>query len=163
MISEDSATTGNSATAVLSPVAGEVLALAEVPDPVFSAQMVGAGVALRPTSTEGRVGVHSPVAGKILKLHPHAFVVFTDAKAGVLVHIGIDTVKMKGDGFELIAAEGDRVEAGDLILQYDPSAIASAGHSDIIPVVVMDSKPDTVTAQSIGAVVTAGDTLFDLP
>lgn len=154
---------GNSVTTVLSPAAGEVLALAEVPDPVFSAQMVGAGVALRPTSTEDRVGVHAPVAGKILKLHPHAFVVFTDAKAGILVHIGIDTVKMKGDGFELIAAEGDRVEAGDLILKYDPAAIASAGYSDIIPVVVMDSKPDTVTTHSIGAVVTAGDTLFDLP
>lgn len=150
-------------TSVRSPIDGEVIALAVVPDPVFSSQMVGSGVAIRPAPSDKPVEVRSPVAGKILKLHPHAFVVFTDAKAGVLVHIGIDTVKMKGEGFELIAAEGDRVQAGDLIVTYDPAAIAAAGYSDVVPVVVMDTAPDTVESASIGRSVATGEGLFDLP
>lgn len=152
-----------SARAILSPVAGQVISLADVPDPVFSAQMVGSGVALRPAPSDGAVEVRSPVAGTILKLHPHAFVVFTEDKAGVLVHIGIDTVKMKGTGFELVAAEGDRVQAGDLVVTYDPAAIAAAGYSDVVPVVLMDSKPDSVTSASIDNTVAVGDLLFELP
>ncbi|MFI8568889.1 PTS glucose transporter subunit IIA [Rhodococcus sp. NPDC078407] len=148
---------------ILSPVAGRVISLADVPDPVFSSQMVGSGVALRPAATDGRVEVRSPVAGRILKLHPHAFVVFTDDRAGVLVHIGIDTVKMKGEGFELVAAEGDSVLAGDLVVTYDPTSIASAGYSDVVPVVLMDSKPDTITSAHIGTDVSTGDALFELP
>lgn len=153
----------NGSRTILSPVAGQVLSLTDVPDPVFSAQMVGSGVALRPAPSDGPVEVRSPVAGKILKLHPHAFVVFTDDKAGVLVHIGIDTVKLKGEGFALVAAEGDRVQAGDLVVTYDPAAIAAAGYSDVVPVVVMDSKPDSVTSANIGIAVAAGDPLFELP
>nr|WP_296775278.1 glucose PTS transporter subunit IIA [Rhodococcus sp. (in: high G+C Gram-positive bacteria)] len=149
-------------TTVLSPIDGAVLALAEVPDPVFAAQMVGSGVAVRPAVSDVRVEVRSPVAGKILKLHPHAFVVFTAAKQGVLVHIGIDTVKMRGEGFELIAAEGDSVSAGDPILTYDPAAIAAAGYSDIVPVVVMDTAPDSVETTTIGSNVSVGDSLFEL-
>ncbi|MGB2722322.1 MAG: PTS glucose transporter subunit IIA [Rhodococcus sp. (in: high G+C Gram-positive bacteria)] len=151
------------ARVILSPVAGQVISLADVPDPVFSAQMVGSGVALRPTPNDRSVEVRSPVAGTILKLHPHAFVVFTEDKAGVLVHIGIDTVKMKGAGFELVAAEGDRVEAGDLVVTYDPAAIAAAGYSDVVPVVLMDSKPDSVTSARIDNTVEVGDLLFELP
>lgn len=150
-------------TTVLSPVDGEVVALGDVPDPVFSAQMVGSGVAVRPAESVGRVEVRSPVAGTLLKLHAHAFVILTTEKAGVLVHIGIDTVKMKGEGFELVATEGDRVEAGTAIVTFDPAAIAAAGYSDIIPVVVMDSKPDTIDATTIGSAVTVGDPLYDLP
>ncbi|CCQ15792.1 PTS system mannose-specific EIIBCA component [Rhodococcus sp. AW25M09] len=153
----------NGSRTVLSPVAGQVFSLADVPDPVFSAQMVGSGVAVRPAPSNGPVEVRSPVEGKILKLHPHAFVVFTDDKAGVLVHIGIDTVKMKGEGFELVAAEGDRVQAGDLVVTYDPTAIAAAGYSDVVPVVLMDSKPDSITSTQIGSDVTTGDPLFELP
>ncbi|MDI9897603.1 PTS glucose transporter subunit IIA [Rhodococcus sp. IEGM 1381] len=153
----------NNGNLILSPVAGRVISLAEAPDPVFSAQMVGSGVALRPAASDGPVEVRSPVAGKILKLHPHAFVVFTDDKAGVLVHIGIDTVKMRGEGFDLVAAEGDRVQAGDLVVTYDPAAIAAAGYSDVVPVVLMDSKPDSITSAYIGTEVATGDPLFELP
>ncbi|WP_415977359.1 PTS sugar transporter subunit IIA [Rhodococcus sp. 077-4] len=148
---------------ILSPVAGRIISLADVPDPVFSAQMVGSGVALRPTADKGAVEVRSPIAGTILKLHPHAFVVLTENKAGILVHIGIDTVKMRGEGFELVAAEGDRVEAGDLVVTYDPAAIAAAGYSDVVPVVLMDSKPDSITSAGIGSSAAVGDLLYELP
>ena len=87
-------------TDVLAPVAGLVRPLSEVPDPVFAAEMVGAGVAIEPDG--GLADAVSPVAGTVLKLHPHAFVVLTPEGTGVLVHLGIDTVRLEGAGFELL-------------------------------------------------------------
>jgi glucose-specific phosphotransferase system IIA component len=97
-------------TVVLAPLPGRVVALADVPDPVFAQQMVGSGVAIEPARGQGPLTVVAPISGKILKLHPHAFVIFGEKATGVLVHIGIDTVKLEGDGFTLIAAEGDTVD-----------------------------------------------------
>ena len=105
-------------TQVLAPCAGRVLALADVPDPVFAGEMVGPGVAVEPD--EGRQTVVSPVAGKLVKLHPHAFVVLTDDGVGVLVHLGIDTVRLEGRGFELVAEEGATIAAGDPVVRWDP-------------------------------------------
>ena len=90
---------------VLAPVTGQVLGLAEVPDPVFSAALVGPGVALDPVH-EPRSQVIAPIAGTILKLHPHAFVVQHDDGRAVLVHLGIDTVELGGAGFVLHASRG---------------------------------------------------------
>ncbi|KQU03745.1 PTS glucose transporter subunit IIA [Rhodococcus sp. Leaf7] len=149
-------------TAVGSPLAGTVISLADVPDPVFSSQMVGAGVAVRPAPATGMIDVHSPVSGRILKLHPHAFVVMTADKRGVLVHVGIDTVKMKGVGFELVAAEKDTVTAGDVVVRYDPAAVAAAGYDDVCPVVLMDSPADSIVTSSVGESVAVGDTLYAL-
>lgn len=149
-------------TDVLSPLGGRVVALADVPDPVFSSQMVGAGVAVVPDEADGMVDVHSPVAGRILKLHPHAFVVMTEAKQGVLVHVGIDTVKMAGSGFELVAAEKDSVEAGQVVVRYDPRAVAAAGYSDVCPVVVMDTAADSLATPSVGRGVAVGEALFSV-
>ncbi|KZF16083.1 PTS sugar transporter subunit IIA [Rhodococcus sp. EPR-134] len=148
-------------TVVLAPLPGRVVALANVPDPVFAQQMVGSGVAIEPARGQGPLTVVAPISGKILKLHPHAFVIFGEKATGVLVHIGIDTVKLEGDGFTLIAAEGDTVDAGDPIVSFDPAHIDTTGYSAICPVVVMDSKPDTVESPSVGRDVTTGDTLFD--
>ena len=98
---------GPDVTDVLAPVAGLVRPLADVPDPVFAAEMVGAGVAIEPAG--GASDAVSPVAGTVLKLHPHAFVVLTPEGTGVLVHLGIDTVRLDGAGFELlVAGEGER-------------------------------------------------------
>ncbi|MBW0286327.1 PTS glucose transporter subunit IIA [Rhodococcus sp. FH8] len=148
-------------TVVLAPLPGRVVALADVPDPVFAQQMVGSGVAIEPARGQGPLTVVAPISGKILKLHPHAFVIFGEKAAGVLVHIGIDTVKLEGDGFTLIAAEGDTVNAGDPVVSFDPAHIDTTGYSAICPVVVMDSKPDTVESPSVGGDVATGDTLFD--
>ena len=146
---------------VLAPLPCRVFALADVPDPVFAQQMVGSGVALEPARDQGHLTVVAPIAGKILKLHPHAFVIFGEKATGVLVHIGIDTVKLEGKGFTLIAAEGDTVAAGDPVVSFDPAFIDTTGYSAICPVVVMDSKPDTVESPSVGDEVKTGDILFD--
>jgi PTS system glucose-specific IIA component len=143
---------------VAAPVAGRVLALADVPDPVFAQQIVGAGVAIDPNRASGTVV--APVDGRLLKLHPHAFVVLTADGRGVLVHLGIDTVQLDGQGFELVASEGDDVAAGDPIVRWDPAAVESGGRSPVVPVVVMDTAPDSVVSTRVGSTVAAGDTLF---
>jgi PTS system glucose-specific IIA component/PTS system N-acetylglucosamine-specific IIA component len=143
---------------VVAPVPGQVLALADVPDPVFAQQIVGSGVAVDPDRAAG-VAV-APVAGRLLKLHPHAFVVLTTEGKGVLVHLGIDTVQLDGAGFELLAAEGDEVEAGDPVVRWDPSVVESGGRSPVVPVVVMDTAADSVSASSVGRTVAVGDPLF---
>ena len=143
---------------VVAPVPGGVVGLADVPDPVFAQQIVGSGVAIDPDRAAG-VAV-APVAGRLLKLHPHAFVVLTTAGKGVLVHLGIDTVQLDGEGFELLAAEGDELEAGEPVVRWDPSAIEEGGRSPMVPIVVMDTAADTVSTSSVGRTVAVGDLLF---
>jgi glucose-specific phosphotransferase system IIA component len=145
---------------VLAPIAGTVVPLAEVPDPVFAGQMVGSGAAVEPPAGE-MFDVVSPVAGKVIKLLPHAFVVVAGSGRGVLTHVGIDTVKLKGEGFKLLIAQGDTVDAGAPVMRVDPAAALAAGYSMVSPVVVLDTKPDTATLVAAGTV-TAGEELFSL-
>ena len=92
---------------VLAPVSGTSLDVADVPDPVFASGMVGPGLAIEPRP--GLQTALAPIAGRLAKLHPHAFLVVSDTGPGVLVHLGIDTVQMHGDGFTLVAGEHDVV------------------------------------------------------
>lgn len=151
-------------TDVLSPCPGRVLAMADVPDPVFAEEMVGPGVAIEPDP--GPTTVVSPIAGKVLKVLPHAFVVLGDG-VGVLVHLGINTVRLEGQGFEVLATQGSEVAAGDPMITWDPSALPSsaAGQdvSAVVPVVLMDGKKGSVTSEAIGGPVAAGDLLFATP
>ncbi|MGN8048375.1 PTS sugar transporter subunit IIA [Curtobacterium sp. 22159] len=148
-------------TSVRTPFAGPVVSLADVPDPVFAGQLVGAGVAVDPTGVEGAVTAVAPVDGSIVKLHPHAFALQGAAGTDVLVHVGIDTVKLSGEGFELLAAEGDTVAAGDPVVRFTPSVIQAAGYSPICPVVVLGSAPDSVAQDTVGTTVLEGDALFE--
>jgi len=145
---------------VLAPIAGTVVPLAEVPDPVFAGQMVGSGAAVEPPAGE-MFDVVSPVAGKVIKLLPHAFVVVGPSGRGVLTHVGIDTVKLKGEGFKLLIAQGDTVDAGTPVMRVDPTAALAAGYSMVSPVVVLDTKPDVATLTGTGTVA-AGQELFSL-
>ncbi|MGH8867598.1 MAG: PTS sugar transporter subunit IIA [Actinomycetes bacterium] len=142
------------------PVPGRVLALAEVPDPVFAGGMVGPGLAVDPE--RGPVQAVSPVAGRLFKVHPHAFVVLTPDGRGVLVHLGIDTVALKGDGFTRLAAEGDDVRPGDPVVVWDAAEVERGGRAPSCPVVALDADPArvTLTSRRPDAVVAAGDTLF---
>ena len=144
-------------TPVLAPCAGRLVAMADVPDPVFSAEMVGPGVAIDPG--DDPVTVVSPIAGTLVKVHPHAFVVLDDHGIGVLVHLGIDTVRLEGLGFEVLVAQGDTVAAGDEIVRWDPSTL-EGGMSPLVPVVAMDRPKGSVPAPESGAAVAAGDVLF---
>jgi PTS system N-acetylglucosamine-specific IIA component len=144
-------------TTVLAPVEGAAVGLAAVPDPVFSAGLVGPGTAIDPLRGPGKAV--APIAGKIMKLHPHAYVIVGDDGKGVLVHLGIDTVQLKGEGFQLLAAEGDRVSAGQPVVAWDPAAIEASGRSPVCPVVALDALSEAVTGVAHGAV-HVGDELF---
>ncbi|HTI74654.1 MAG TPA: glucose PTS transporter subunit IIA [Mycobacterium sp.] len=151
-----------STTSVLAPVAGRAVPLADVPDPVFSQGMVGYGAAVDPPS--GVIEAVAPVSGKVLKLLPHAYIVMTPDKVGVLVHLGIDTVRLAGEGFTTHVSQGDEVTAGQVIITYDVPSVQAKGLSPIVPVVVMDEREpgnvvvaDAVTARSE---IVAGASLF---
>ncbi|MEV0996723.1 PTS glucose transporter subunit IIA [Nonomuraea sp. NPDC050202] len=144
-------------TTVLAPMEGTAVGLAAVPDPVFSAGMVGPGTAIDPLRGPGKAV--APIAGKIMKLHPHAYVIVGDDGKGVLVHLGIDTVQLKGAGFQLLAAEGDRVSAGQPVVAWDPSAIEAGGRSPVCPVVALDALSEELTGVAEGTV-HVGDELF---
>ncbi len=148
-------------TEVRAPLAGQVVALADVPDPVFAGLIVGAGLAVEPEDGATEVLVVSPVAGRVMKVHPHAFVVLDESGAGVLVHLGIDTVRMDGEGFAVHVADGDEVERGTRMITFDPSAVRRAGYSAVCPVVVMQSKEASIEpAVAVGGSVATGEPLF---
>jgi PTS system glucose-specific IIA component len=131
-------------THVYAPVEGRAMTLSDVPDPVFSQGMVGYGAAVEPPHQV--IYAVAPVSGKILKLLPHAYVTMTPDNVGVLVHLGLDTVQLNGEGFTAHVAQGDTVEAGQPVITYDVPAIVAAGMSPVVPVVVMDERePGNIT------------------
>jgi glucose-specific phosphotransferase system IIA component len=140
-----------STTHVLAPVSGRAVALHDVPDPVFSQGMVGYGAAVEPP--HGVVEAVAPVSGKVLKLLPHAYIVMTTDNVGVLVHLGLDTVALKGEGFTAHVSQGDDVTAGQLVITYDVPAIVAKGLNPIVPVVVMDEREasNVVASDAVGA------------
>jgi phosphotransferase system IIA component len=120
--------------------------------------MVGPGIAIDPSP--GRTTVVAPVAGTILKLHPHAFAMATAEGLGILVHLGINTVRLDGAGFELVATEGSTVSAGDPMVSWDPSGISGDDITTTVMVVVLDRPAGTVSSPVLGKDVTAGEPLF---
>lgn len=151
-----------STTSVLAPVTGRAVPLSDVPDPVFSAGMVGYGAAVDPPHEV--IEAVAPVTGKVLKLMPHAYVIMTADNVGVLVHLGLDTVALDGEGFTTHVSQGDEVTAGQKVTTYDVPAIVAKGLNPIVPVVVMDERePGNITPDEAvleGAVLTSGDGLF---
>lgn len=123
---------------LLAPFDGTSLALGDVPDPVFAQGMVGEGAAVDPT---GDVAV-APCAGKITLLFKtnHAFGITTPEGVEVLVHIGVDTVELKGEGFQRLRNEGDTVEAGTPIIKMDRTFLASKGVKLQTPVVITNKE-----------------------
>lgn len=163
--------------AVLSPVAGIVMPLESVSDPVFATGLVGAGVAIEPSLTDvgaGRpsngaaaagdfavVDALAPISGRLMKAFSHAFVISGES-LDVLVHLGLDTLSMNGDGFELLAAEGADVHAGTPVIRWSPSAVAARGLSPVVLICLLGVPLGVLDAGSSRAVA-PGDYLFDLP
>ena len=151
-----------STTYVLAPVPGRAVPLQDVPDPVFSQGMVGYGAAVEPP--RGVVEAVAPVGGTLLKLLPHAYIVMTPDNVGVLVHLGLDTVALKGEGFTAHVSQGDVVTAGQLVITYDVPAIVAKGLNPIVPVVIMDEREagNIVAAEAVfeGADLESGAGLF---
>lgn len=128
---------GGGHTRIMSPMDGRVLPLSAVPDPVFAEGSMGLGVAIEPTGNQ----VYSPVTGKVVMVFPtkHAIGLKSDDGLELLIHMGLDTVQLKGEGFAVNVAKGDRVEVGDLLAEFDPKVITEAGYSLITPIIVTNS------------------------
>jgi multiphosphoryl transfer protein len=119
---------------LLAPLSGVIVPLAQVPDPVFAQGLAGLGLALDPLSSE----LLAPADGRITQIHPahHALTLSTDTGLDVLLHVGIDTVLLHGEGFSPKVALGDRVRAGDVLLAFDPELIGWKGRSLLTEVLV---------------------------
>jgi PTS system glucose-specific IIA component len=139
-------------------MSGSAVGLAAVPDPVFSQAMVGPGTAIDPERAPGQAV--APITGTLVKLHPHAYVVVGADGRGVLVHLGIDTVQLRGEGFRLLAAEGDHVEAGQPVVGWNPAEIEAGGRSPVCPVVALDAPAESISDVASGPIV-VGDELFE--
>src|SRR6202000_2984335 len=103
---------------LVAPLSGVMVPLETVPDPVFAQKMVGDGVSIDPTSDE----LLSPLAGKVTQLHSagHAVTITGDNGLDVLLHIGLDTVLLRGEGFTPLVREGDTVAMGQPLIRFDP-------------------------------------------
>ena len=147
---------------VLTPLPGTVVAIEDVPDAVFAQKFVGPGVAVDPIRNGQDVTVLAPVNGKLAKIHPHAFVILTEAGVGVLVHLGLDTVTLQGKGCELHAKEGSQVNLGDPIITWNPTNMETLGFNPICPVITMEVAEERLDLPKPGAAVNTGDKLLSI-
>lgn len=154
---------GNKKTApkekvVYSPLKGRVIPLSEVKDPVFSEGMMGPGVGIEPEDGN----LCAPADGEITVAFPtgHAVALKTADGMEVLIHIGIDTVKMNGDGFQCRVKEGDTVKAGEPLVSFDLSKIRSAGYDTTTMVLVSNAEEMGTMTDPAAGTVTVGDRLY---
>lgn len=145
---------------MLAPVAGTQREVSDLPDPVFATGLVGPGAAISPRP--GEQSAVSPIEGVLAKLYPHAFLVLSDQGPGVLVHLGIDTVHLQGEGFTELVREQSRVRAGQEVLRWDPAHVERSGRSPMCAVVVMDCPFETVALSEPGSAVEAAAPLFSI-
>ena len=158
-------TTGNIPAALqnetlVTPIVGDVVALADVNDPVFSSGAMGQGIAVKPSQGV----VYAPADAEVSIAFPtgHAFGLKTTDGAEVLIHVGIDTVSMNGEGFEAKVAQGDKVKAGDVLGTFDSNKIAAAGLDDTTMVIVTNTADYASVAPVATGSVTKGDAVIEV-
>lgn len=140
------------------PVSGRIRALTRIKDPVFSSEVLGKGCAIEPSCGE----VVAPADGiveKIAKTH-HAISLLCDNGLEVLIHVGMDTVELKGKGYELFVQAGEHVQKGQLLFRFDMQAIAAAGYTLTTPVIVTNSSRFARIEPLLSGRVTAGQQLL---
>ena len=143
---------------VASPLIGEMVPLSEVPDEAFKTGALGKGIAIRPTIGE----VYAPANATVTFLFPthHAIGLTTENGTEILIHIGMDTVQLEGKGFTSHVKQGDKVTAGQLLLEFDIAYIQQAGYDIITPIIVTNSNEymDVITTKE--AKLSEGDYLL---
>ncbi|MDO6447806.1 PTS sugar transporter subunit IIA [Oceanobacillus profundus] len=143
------------------PVSGEVVALEEVPDPVFSEKMMGDGVAIKPTNGE----VVSPVIGEIIQVFPtkHAVGIRAENGAEILIHIGLETVSLDGEGFTSYVGEGDQVKQGDKLIHFDMDIIRGKAKSTVTPIIITNTDDmSNIEAKTIKEVIAGQDEILQV-
>lgn len=145
---------------LVTPIVGDVVALADVNDPVFSSGAMGQGIAVKPSQGV----VYAPADAEVSIAFPtgHAFGLKTRNGAEVLIHVGIDTVSMNGDGFEAKVAQGNKVKAGDVLGTFDSNKIAAAGLDDTTMVIVTNTVDYASVAPVATGSVAKGDAVIEV-
>jgi len=148
------------ATDIVSPLTGTVVALSDVPDPVFGKGIMGPGVAIEPSGNTA----YAPGSGTVIAAQPtgHAFGILLDSGVEVLIHIGIDTVKLKGAGFDVKVQKGQKVTAGTPLVTFDRKVIQDAGYPLITPIVVLNSKKFGGMETVAGGEIEAGEPILTI-
>lgn len=153
-------TTQAVAETIVSPLAGETVALASVNDPVFSSGAMGQGIAVKPSGDT----VYSPVDGTVQIAFEtgHAYGLKSDDGAEVLIHIGIDTVSMEGKGFTQKVSANQKVKKGDVLGTFDSKAIADAGLDDTTMIIITNTADYSEVTPVADGSVREGDNLLDV-
>ncbi|PZH41025.1 glucose-specific PTS transporter subunit IIBC [Staphylococcus aureus] len=160
VVAEYKSATSELSHIVHAPLTGEVTPLSEVPDQVFSEKMMGDGIAIKPSQGE----VRAPFNGKIQMIFPtkHAIGLVSDSGLELLIHIGLDTVKLNGEGFTLHVEEGQEVKQGDLLINFDLDYIRNHAKSDITPIIVTQGNITNLDfKQGEHGNISFGDQLFE--
>ncbi|SFV91002.1 PTS system, glucose-specific IIA component [hydrothermal vent metagenome] len=145
--------------AIYAPVDGQVVDITEVDDEVFAQKMVGDGVAVKPA---GEIFC-APISGVVSKIFAtnHAYSIKSDKDLEVMVHIGLETVALQGEGFERLAKEGEEVNAGDPVIKADLAYLSEHAKSTITPIVVSQSS-DVKTIEKNLRIVKQGDVVMEI-
>jgi len=130
-----------------SPVKGKIVDISEVPDPVFAEKMMGEGVAILPESDT----ICSPIKGRVLQVFEtkHAVALKSDEDLEIIIHIGLETVNLKGEGFEVLVKEGDEINIGTELVKIDLQFLKSKGINPITPIIVVNHENKVIT-KSLG-------------
>ncbi len=120
------------------PISGKMLALENVPDPVFAKKMMGDGIAVDPVNGK----VVSPIDGKIIQVFPtkHAVGISTNNGVEILIHIGLDTVNLNGEGFTSHVNEGDQVKQGELLISFEIDLVREKAKSTVTPIIITNTE-----------------------
>ncbi|HEX3758535.1 MAG TPA: phosphoenolpyruvate--protein phosphotransferase [Kofleriaceae bacterium] len=143
---------------LVAPLAGRVVLLDEVPDPAFAQGMIGDGVAIDPAAGTAPYELCAPCDGTVVTVHRarHACTLRADNGAEILLHIGVDTVELRGEGFRVLVADGQRVRAGDPLIRVDRAVVARKARSLVTPVVLVGGDGLAVVERAAGRAVAAG-------
>ena len=150
---ENTAKFTNQSKTVLTPLQGKVLAQADIPDETFAQGILGPGCGIEPTGDT----VYAPFDGTVTQIATtlHAVGITSNDGIELLIHVGIDTVKLDGVPFTAHVKEGDRVQAGDLLIDFDRQAILDAGYDLVTPIIISNSDDyreiDTVASSAVEA------------
>lgn len=145
---------------LFAPVTGEAVYITEVSDPTFGEKILGDGIAIKPA--EGKI--LAPCDGTVEQIFEtgHAVTLTSAEGAEILIHVGLDTVELKGKHYTIRAHDGDKVKRGDLLIEFDPTAIAAEGYDIITPIVICNSDDYSTIKPHAGQSVAAGDLILEL-
>lgn len=153
-------TNSNLETLIHSPLDGQILPLTEVDDPIFSEGMMGQGIAIKPANNT----VHAPLEGTVsmIAVSEHAIGITSPDGVELLIHVGLETVELKGEGFELLVNENDEVKLGQPLLHFNQKWLESSGYDTVIPIIVTNSAEFSEVITTDAVQVSQNDALLTI-